>query len=78
MLNSASVAKVSSSSIPKVLLQAKKEAAMQASGKEKSCIKLGRKAPGIRDTGRIGNNSFAPPTSLRIKILKRLFILHFV
>ncbi len=36
MLDSASVTKVSSRPIPKVLLQAKKEAAMQASGKEKA------------------------------------------
>jgi len=45
MLNSVSVAKTGSSSIPKVLLQAKKEATMQASGKEKPGTRLGEKGP---------------------------------
>ncbi len=45
MLNSASVVKASPSPIPKILLQAKKEAAMQASGKEKPWDKAWEKGP---------------------------------
>jgi len=45
MLNSASVAKASPISIPKVLLQAKKEAAMQASGKGNPWDKAWEKGP---------------------------------
>ena len=45
MLNSVSAAKTSSRSIPKVLLEAKKEATMQASGKEKPWDKAWEKGP---------------------------------
>jgi len=58
--------------VPKVLLQAKKEATMQASGKEKLGTRLGRKVPGIRDIGQTGSNSYTFPTPLQAKILKGL------
>jgi len=45
MLNSVSVAKASPDSIPKVLLQAKKEVSKQASGKQKPWDKAWEKGP---------------------------------
>jgi len=45
MLNSVSAAKASSRPVPKVLLEAKKEATMQASGKEKPWDKAWDKGP---------------------------------
>ena len=64
MLNSVSAAKASSRPVPKVLLEAKKEATMQASGKEKPWDK------GPWDKGHWANRNSDEHSHLPLDILR--------